>query len=46
MADKIKEALHEQIDKLEIPNLEVDSIRVTVIFKKSKPKQGAEKPKK
>ena len=46
MDDEVKKALHEQIDKMEIPNLEVDSIRVTVIFKKPKAKQGAEKPKK
>ena len=44
--DEIKKALHEQIDKMELPNLEVDSIRVTVIFKKPKAKQGTDKPKK
>ena len=46
MEEEIKKALHEQIDKMKIPNLEVESIRVTVIFKKPKAKQGAEKLKK
>lgn len=41
--DEIKEALHEEIDRMEIPeNLEVDSIRVTVVFKRKKLKQGTD----
>ncbi len=45
--DSEKEAPQEHIVKIETPkNLEVDSIRVTVVFKKTKAKQGTGKPKK
>lgn len=44
--EEIKKALHEQIDEMKIPDLEVESIRVVVVFKKSKRKQGTDKPKK
>ena len=40
--DEIKKALHKAIDEIEIPTLEVDRIRVTVILKRPKAKQGAE----
>lgn len=44
--DEIKKALHEAIDQMEIPNLEVDSIRVTVIFKRPRARQGTDEPEK
>lgn len=48
---EIKKALHEQIDRLEIPNdseFEIQSIRInaSVYLKRKKAKQGTDKPKK
>lgn len=45
--DEIKKALHQEIDELKIPELEISQIRLTVVLKKPKPEQSkAKKPKK
>ena len=46
MEEEIKKALHERIDQIEIPQFEVDSIRIVVVLKKPKAKQGTDRPEK
>jgi len=46
MAEKAKKALHGCIDQLDIPNdFEIQTIRISVVLKRKKNLQGAEKPK-
>lgn len=46
MAEEAKKALHGSIDQLDIPNdFEIQTIRISVVLKRKKNRQGAEEPK-
>lgn len=44
MAEAVKKALHQKIDKLVLPKVKITTIRITVTCKVEDLEQGAEEP--